>query len=161
MKKLLFIAAIMAAAAISCTKEQRTDEAAKPADSFFATLPQTRTYIDGVSTRWSGDERISVLNGSSNYAYGTSDSGASATFTYAGFTDGAPLAANPSGVVSTETWALYPYNAAASLRGSTIREAWISDEQALAPGAFSSQRPLLVARSDAEGRLAFKIFAAE
>ena len=165
MKNLFYFAAIMVVAAIACTKEQNTQEPVVPADepvvvnptasTFYATLPETKTYLDGVATKWSGSEWISVLNGGHNYGFGTTDSGASATFSYANYTDGVEETTAPDGIVSTATYALYPYQATASLSGNTV-SAWIANEQTLKLGDFSSQHPVIVAKSDAEGNLAFQ-----
>lgn len=165
MKKHLYIVVVMAVAAIACTKEQNIEEPVAPKDetvvvnpsatTFYATLPETRTWLDGVATKWSGTEWISILNGGHNYGFGTTDSGASATFSYANYTDGAEETTAPEGIVSTSTYALYPYQASASLSG-TIVSAWIDNNQTLNLGAFSSQHPVIVARSDADGNLAFQ-----
>ena len=167
MKKMLCFAVIAAVAAVACNKEvndnqdpvnlSQEDVIVNPAAStFHATFANTRTYLDGKSTKWSGTEWISILNGGHNYAFGTTDSGDAATFTYAGYTDGSEETTTPEGVVSTSTLALYPYQETASLSGSTIENCWISNSQTLSLGGFSNQHPILVAKSDADGNLAFK-----
>lgn len=167
MKKILCFAVIAAVAAVACQKEEDTREiipqnqeevVVNPvATTFRATVdPSTKTYLDGTSTGWSGTEWISILAGGHNYAFGTSDSGVgAATFSYEGYTDGATEATEPSGVVATSTYAVYPYDVTVSLSSSTA-SAWLDSNQGLYLGAFSDQRPILVAKSDAEGNLAFK-----
>lgn len=156
---------VMLIAAFSCNKENAQLETEKignepkivdtNVNSFTATIAETKTYLDGLSTKWNGNEWISIFKGTDSYAFGTTDSGTSATFTYAGYTNGAEEATEPTGVVSTSTWALYPYSAGTTFDGTDIA-AYINESQALTLGTFSDQHPVLVAKSDAEGNLAFK-----
>lgn len=121
------------------------------ATQFHATVADTKTYLEGEkSIYWHSSDWISVLKGAGNYAYSTDDYGAKADFAYAGGGDA------PAGIVSTNTWALYPYKADAGLSGNVITT-WLSQNQTAISGDFpSEQKPVIVARSDAQGNLAFK-----
>lgn len=159
MRKYMFFSALaLVIAAVSCqkaeentaTREDIPEVVNTQLSQFHASVVETKTYISGeTSTHWATNDWISILKGSNNYEYGTSDYGATATFDYVG--DGSA----PEGIVSTSTWALYPYKNTATLDGTVINT-WIAENQEAYLGNFSDQRPVLVARSDAQGNLPFK-----
>ena len=90
MKKLYFLAALALIAA-GCAKEaqapvveefEETPEVViEPSTVVFTAGIDTKAYLDGSAVKWSGDEHITIWNGTDAAEFTTTDSGTSATFT--------------------------------------------------------------------------------
>ena len=105
----LLCAAVLVCAA-SCQKESLKGDGLVPV-TISASLPDTKVNIDGVSPKWQSGDRIAVFttDGTLCPAFSTSDSGSqSATFS----------GSKPDG--STLGVAVYPYESAVSMSGSTV-----------------------------------------
>ena len=105
---LLCAAALVCAA--SCQKEFADSDGMVPV-TISASLPDTKVAIDGVSPKWQSGDKIAVFttDGTLCPAFSTTDGGSqSATFS----------GSKPDG--STLGVAVYPYDAAVSMSGSTV-----------------------------------------
>lgn len=150
MKK-IFLMAAMAAAAVACNNMEQIQEPAENA-SFVASIAQTKTtLVDNVKTHWVADDVISVFGAEgANYWYGTTGSGETVVFDQTG------TAEIEEGLVASMPYALYPYNYEAVIDGTTITTSIQKDQYAVVGNFPSNQKPLLVAQSDATGKLAFQ-----
>lgn len=152
MKK-YFALMVAFAAIVSCQKEQKgaapEDGSALTPMTFRAVGELTKTTLDGQSVVWSTADKINVFSGS---GFGTNTqftvastelSGHKATF------DG--LAA-----VSPEYYALFPYQAGASITAGGIITAELPSAQAAVAGSFGPEANLSVAYLAGEEELQFK-----
>lgn len=150
MKK-IFLMAAMAAAAVACNNMEQIQKPAENA-SFVASIAQTKTaLVDNVKTHWVAEDAISVFGAEgTNYWYATTDSGETVIFDQTG------TAEIEEGLVTSMPYALYPYNYEAVIDGTTITTSIQKDQYAVVGNFPSNQKPLLVAQSDATGKLAFQ-----
>ena len=103
MKKNLFkIAAVALLAAVACNKELPVEQV--PADgvvSFEASVDgaDTKVALDGKVSKWESGDVITLHNGTTGYAFSTTDAGTKAIFSYDGndFTGEKFMAVYPSG----------------------------------------------------------------
>lgn len=144
----------LAAIAVSVIACNRIDEQTSPVDSlsFNATVVETKTIlVDNVKTHWVSDDAISVFGTEgANWWFGTKGNGAAVTFDQIG------NQTVEDGLVASQPYALYPYDASASVSGNVMTTQILKDQYAVAGGFPSNQKPLLVAKADADGNLAFQ-----
>ena len=145
MKKIIMIAAAVAATVLSCTKETNA-----PSRKHYNTVLNaeqdlvTRTELasDGKTVNWLSGDKISVfdVNGSNCKFDLISSDGASASF--GGNTEGA----SEGGVF----YALYPYNASAAVAGAVISST-LPAGQKLKGGSFADGANIAVAKFLTDG----------
>lgn len=146
MKKLTFIlAAATALVLASCEKkEQYAPEAAAETVVLNATLetPGTRTVlVDGTKVEWVAGDKISVFDGTDNVSAEASAGGATAQFA-------------PALSTSGPWYAMYPFNAAATIDAGVISTV-IPVAQTAVAGTFAPETNIAVALSSGSD-LAFK-----
>ena len=125
------------AAFYSCTKEVPAPVSDGGLVQFRATLeaPSVKTALsEGNAVEWVAGDSISIFNGSSNVFCASSEAGTSTTFS-----------ATLSG--SGPWYALYPYDAEASISGGIIT-AELPSAQIAVPGTFANGMNLAVALSE-------------
>lgn len=117
MKKILFLATLVAALFASCQKENFAEPTTEAADDFTASFAETRTSLDGTAVVWSEDDLLTIFTKTShNRKYQVkelSEDGRTATFGYVSFTG-----SNDAKI--TSNYALYPYDADATLTGGVV-----------------------------------------
>lgn len=150
MKKTL-IFAVIAVAVVSCDNMKEMDVPAE-SQAFKASIAETKTtLVDNVKVHWVADDAISVFgNGGTHYWVGTSGSGASVTF------DNFGQQTPEAGLVASQPYAVYPYNQDNTVSGNVISTLILKDQYAVADNFPSNQKPVLVAKGDASGNLAFQ-----
>lgn len=149
MKKIFVLIAIVAAA-IACRKEQPKDiESRLTPLTFRATPEATKTSLDGQSILWSTTDQIVVFSGAS---FGT------ATQFSVTSTESSGKVANfeGMGVVSPEYYALFPYQADATITGSGDMTLTIPTDQAAVAGSFGPAANPAVAHITGTEDLFFK-----
>ncbi len=150
MKKVLSFA-VLAAAAISC---ENMKEVEVPAEllAFKASIAETKTtLVDNTKVHWASEDAISVFGSEgTNYWVGTAGSGASVKFDQFG------QQTVEDGLVASQPYALYPYNQDATIDGNTISTIIVKDQYAVEGNFPSNQKPVLIAKGDASGNLAFQ-----
>ena len=157
MRRVMFILSAMAmVAAASCTKEivDTNKESASDVElfpmTFTACSQQTKAELsdDGKTILWQSGDQINLFDadGTAYEPFTTSDKGVSVTF------EG--MAGKAEGY-----YALYPYQAEATMADGTIIASFPSEQTAVA-GSFDPKAFISVAQSDAEGNFSFKNIAA-
>lgn len=154
MKKILFATVFAAVLAVSCNK---IDELVSPSlpegpIAFKASIGDlTKTSLNGLKTNWVEGDAISIYGTAEHGYYFAADaSGATATFNPSG------SETIESGLVASEPYALYPYYYESTFSGGVIGT-YIDENQRPVVGNFpSNQKPLLVAKADADANLAFR-----
>lgn len=149
MKKSVIILAILAAA-LSCTKEASLKEPAEKnknvnlVEMSFTVSPETKAVLkDGYKVEFAAGDKISIFANGTNYQFTTAEGGANAVFT-------------GTGEEATTYYALYPYNADATIDAGTIQNVSIGSGSAgTGTGTFNSQRAVAVAISNSTS-LTFK-----
>jgi len=144
MKKSIFILAVLTSAlCISCSKENLGDNLSKNGLTFSASMETaTRTTIDSNNNvNWTSGDAISIFDGTTNVSATTTDSGASASFA--------------TTIQGSGPWyAVYPYNAEATITDGVITTALPATQTAVA-GTFADGLNIAVAYSE-NTSLAFK-----
>ncbi len=149
MKKSVIILAILAAA-LSCTKEASLKEPAEKnknvnlVEMSFTVSPETKAVLkDGYKVEFAAGDKISIFANGTNYQFTTAEGGANAVFT-------------GTGEEADTYYALYPYNADATIDAGTIQNVSIGSGSAgTGTGTFNSQRAVAVAISNSTS-LTFK-----
>lgn len=149
MKKSVIILAILAAA-LSCTKEASLKEPAEKnknvnlVEMSFTVSPETKAVLkDGYKVEFAAGDKISIFANGTNYQFTTAEGGANAVFT-------------GTGEEADTYYALYPYNADATIAAGTIQNVSIGSGSAgTGTGTFNSQRAVAVAISNSTS-LTFK-----
>ena len=149
MKKSVIILAILAAA-LSCTKEASLKEPAEInknvnlVEMSFTVSPETKAVLkDGYKVEFAAGDKISIFANGTNYQFTTAEGGANAVFT-------------GTGEEADTYYALYPYNADATIDAGTIQNVSIGSGSAgTGTGTFNSQRAVAVAISNSTS-LTFK-----
>lgn len=143
MKKVnAFFCAVTAIAmcAVSCTKEEQKGnenygEVSKLSPMEFTTEnPDTRTYLEGKSVKWSPEDKIGIFDGSGNRTF-TVDAEQKGIFT--------------GEAAEAETYyAIYPYNSDATFADGkiTYKKSWSSHW--CAPNNFPKESAVLAAKAD-------------
>ena len=154
MKKNIIFAAIAIITVSSCQKETLDSTPANSdAVRFTGIVPETKTYLSGLKTYW-WEDHIYILKESSKYEYETAAQATSS----ASFNPSTGVTP-PADIVSTDTYALYPYDqydSNISLDSENRKiNVTVTQTQWLKASDFSSQKPILVAKSTASGELAF------
>lgn len=148
-RKYLSVASILACsiAFSSCTKEENfNSDYNKVITELTATneLAGSRTMLNNTAVQWKGTETISVFNGESMKQFvNTASNATNAVF---------------KGEIVTETantYALYPYNASATMTGGVITTS-LPNNQTATPNSFADGLNISVAKATAENKLAFK-----
>lgn len=144
----------------SCSKDEMPSEDEIPADTDSSLNagkvkmefkagndPVSRTVLvdgdDENKVNWEANDTISLFDPNSNNIFTTSDGGASVTFTGSA-KDG-----------QSTYYALYPYNAEATISGSIITTT-LPAEQTARPGSFANMLNPSVAKSGSDKTLNFK-----
>ena len=144
----------------SCSKDEMPSEDEIPADTDSSLNagkvkmefkagndPVSRTVLvdgdDENKVNWEANDTISLFDPNSNNIFTTSDGGASVTFTGSA-KDG-----------QSTYYALYPYNAQATISGSIITTT-LPAEQTARPGSFANMLNPSVAKSGSDKTLIFK-----
>ncbi len=146
MKKILWSVATATLFFASCAKDATTEPVPAPeaAGDFTAQIDLSRTELDGTSVLWSeGDELTIFTRTSHNRQYRVkemTDDKRTATFGFVGYTgtDNTAIAAN---------YALYPYDATATLSGEVITTT-LSAEQNYNAEKVDLSNALMVAKSE-------------
>lgn len=150
MKKVLSIA-VLAVAVISCENMKEVD---LPAESlaFKASIAETKTtLVENTKVHWAAEDAISVFGSEgTNYWVGTAGSGASVTFDQFG------QQTVEAGLVASQPYAVYPYHQDNTAADNVITTLILKDQYAVAGDFPSNQKPVLVAKGDASGNLAFQ-----
>ena len=119
MKKLLFVVISAILFFVSCAKsnEKCMSPIVETTEDFTASFAETRVSLDGTAVVWNENDCLTIFTKTShNRKYQVkelSDDGRTATFGYVGFTG-----SNSEAI--TSNYAVYPYDADASLSGRTI-----------------------------------------
>ena len=145
MKKILWSVATATLFFASCAKDATTEPVPAPeaAGDFTAQIDLSRTELDGTGVLWSeGDELTIFTRTAHNRQYRVkemTDDKRTATFGFVGYTgtDNTAIAAN---------YALYPYDATATLSGEVITTT-LSAEQSYSPEKVDLANALMVAKS--------------
>ena len=134
---------------VACNKEAPVQDEIAGNESASGKVCLTATFdpagktilATGNKVEWLADDAISIFDGTANTQSVTSDSGASASF---------------SATLTTEGpwYALYPYNAAASINGTVITTPLPAAQTAVA-GSFADDLNIAVGLSD-QGKIQFK-----
>ena len=125
MKRFIFCA-ILVALFTSCMKDDVVVDAVQRTEDFTATFADgTRADLDGTAVVWNADDHLTIFTKTShNRQYKVKDlsaNGRSATFEYVGYTgsDKTPI---------TNNYAVYPYNAEATILGDVITTTLASEQ---------------------------------
>ena len=117
MKKILFLATMMATLFASCQKEDFVEPTIEASDDFTASFANTRTELDGNAVVWCEEDLLTIFTKTAhNRKYQVkelSDDGRTATFGYVSFTGN-----NDTKI--TTNYALYPYDADATLTAGVV-----------------------------------------
>ena len=117
MKKILFLATMVAILFASCQKENLAEPTIEATDDFTASFAETRTSLDGTAVVWCEDDLLTIFTKTShNRKYQVkelSEDGRTATFGYVSFTG-----SNDAKI--TSNYALYPYDDDATLTGGVV-----------------------------------------
>jgi len=118
MKKILFLATMVAALFASCQKENFSEPTIEASGDFTASFADTRTELDGSNAVvWCEEDLLTIFTKTShNRKYQVkelSDDGRTATFSYVSFTGN-----NDTKI--TTNYALYPYDADATLTAGVV-----------------------------------------
>lgn len=117
MKKILFLATMVATLFASCQKENFAEPTIEATGDFTATFAETRTELDGTAVVWCEEDLLTIFTKTShNRKYQVkelSEDGRTATFGYVSFT-------GSNDVKITSNYALYPYDADATLTGGVV-----------------------------------------
>lgn len=117
MKKILFLATMVATLFASCQKESFVEPTIEASDDFTASFADTRTELDGNAVVWCEDDLLTIFTKTAhNRKYQVkelSDDGRTATFGYVSFTGN-----NDTKI--TTNYALYPYDADATLTAGVV-----------------------------------------
>ena len=139
MKKNMIIAAAVLASAVACTKgiEEPSALDGKVQMSFAVSTEQTKTVLEGANkTFWTGVEKLSIFDGESNNLFEAELSAPAATAQFSGKAAAAPT-----------YYALYPYNSAAKLSGTTVSTE-LPAVQTATKGTFDPSAALLFGTAD-------------
>ena len=153
MKKILVLIAVFAAA-VSCNKEQevKTVPASElKALTFHAVSDVTKTSLadNGKNIIWSTSDEINVFSGE-GFATNTK-------FTVTSVErDGSEAVFDGLGVVSSEYYALFPYQSTASITGAGVVTAELPSSQAAVAGSFGPAANIAVAHITGTEDLEFK-----
>lgn len=134
MKKNMIIAAAVLASAVACTIEIEEPSAldGKVQMSFAVSTEQTKTVLKGTnSTLWTGVEKLSIFDGESNNLFAAELAAPSETAQFTGKAKEAQT-----------YYALYPYNSAAKLSGTTVSTELPAAQTAVS-GTFDPSAALL------------------
>lgn len=156
MRKAMFILSAMAmVAAVSCTKEivDANKESVSDVELFpmifTASSQQTKAeMVDAQTIHWQSGDQINVFDGNGTVYEPFTTSGKGTSVTFEG------MAGKAEGY-----YALYPYQAEASMTDGVIKATFPSEQTAVA-GSFDPKAFISVAQSDAEGNFSFKNVAA-
>ena len=125
MKKFIFCATLVALFT-SCMKDDVVVDAVQRTEDFTATFAdETRADLDGTAVVWNADDHLTIFTKTShNRQYkvkNLSANGRSATFEYVGYTgsDKTPI---------TNNYAVYPYDAEATISGDVITTTLASEQ---------------------------------
>ena len=139
MKKNMIIAAAVLASAVACTKEIEEPSAldGKVQMSFAVSTEQTKTVLEGANkTFWTGVEKLSIFDGESNNLFAAELATPSATAEFTG-----------KAATAQTYYALYPYNSAAKLSGTTVSTE-LPAVQTATKGTFDPSAALLFGTAD-------------
>ena len=139
MKKNMIIAAAVLASAVACTKEIEEPSAldGKVQMSFAVSTEQTKTVLEGANkTLWTGVEKLSIFDGESNNLFAAELATPSATAEFTG-----------KAATAQTYYALYPYNSAAKLSGTTVSTE-LPAVQTATKGTFDPSAALLFGTAD-------------
>ena len=125
MKKIIFCATLVALFT-SCMKNDVEVDAVQRTEDFTATFEDgTRADLDGIAVVWNADDYLTIFTKTShNRQYKVKDlsaNGRSATFEYVGYTGSDKTAI-------TNNYAVYPYDATATISGDVITTALASEQ---------------------------------
>lgn len=137
----IVLAAILAA--VSCNK---SEQPAVQAEVKVICLGEDvrRTYLkDGADVVWAGGDAINILTASNNEKYTLAEGAGTTEGTFAG------------NAVSGEAYAVYPYNADATLSAGVITTT-LGCQQNVKDRSFSNNTNLAVAKADNRGNFALK-----
>ena len=145
------VAAVALMALVSCNKEVTPSEEIAPVGetvTFEASVDgaDTKAVLDGTLSKWSGEELITILDGSNNYTFYTNatEPSTKAVFTYTGnFTASEVLAIYPSG------------NYTADIANQTASGINIPEKQILVDGSYAATSAIAIAYST-DRSLSFK-----
>ena len=127
MKRLLFAATMLATLFVSCMKSEIEVVTVIPSsEEFTASFDDaTRTELDGTAVVWNENDLLTIFTKTShNRKYeikSLSTDCRTATFSYVGFT-------GTDGTKITTNYALYPYDAEATLANGVITTKWASEQ---------------------------------
>lgn len=134
----IIIAALAAAAAVSCQKETAFESGNQMLEPMtISTEVQTKTSLNGSDIHWTSDDVIAVFDntGAKNEFTLTQTEGASANF-----------AGNVT-VGTTQIYAVYPYELAKSADGSVLNVTLPADQTPKA-GSFAEEHNISVAKAE-------------
>ena len=130
MKKIstLFLCAVAAMAAVSCSKEIQNEQPSPEVELFPMTITATSTdtktqLVDRVSIKWLATDELSVFDGVDNQKFTSKGEGKTVEF-------------EGEAAQAATYYALYPYDEAAELTGTTVTTSLL-DEQPAVAGTFA------------------------
>lgn len=164
MRKISFIAAVLALVAASCAKEapiEKNISEGTIAKTFTVSAPDTKTALDGMSVKWSAGDEINVIAATSGNQY---------TFTIKSEAAGSDSAAFTGEIAASDAsettfYAVYP-NVAIRVSGDsnqrdlehgylTLDQPLPTSQNALENG-FDPRSAVMTAKADASGNFAFR-----
>ena len=146
MRKLLFavVTAIMFFASCAKSGDECLSPTVKATGDFTASFAETRTSLEGKSVVWNEEDCLTIFTQTShNRKYQVkelSEDGRNATFGYVGFT-------GDDNTAITSNYAVYPYDAEATLSGNTITTK-VAASQTYYGDAANIGYALMAAKSD-------------
>lgn len=152
MKKITLLALAALAFVASCTKENTSFEEGDLSESgvtqFTAVIDETvKTSLSAGAVSWTAGDEISVFDeNGTNFKFTASASGATATFTKT----------SSGELQGTTFYAVYPYNADASIEGGVITTSTASSYTVEDEGTFTSCKSALMIAKTTTGELRFK-----
>lgn len=127
MKKTLLWGAIASLFFVSCSKSEMAVEPIEPSEDFVAQLADvSRTELDGTAVIWNAEDELTIFTKTGHnrhYKVKTlSEDGRTATFSFVNYTG------TSNGTISAN-YAVYPYDAQATLSGDVISTSIASEQQ--------------------------------
>lgn len=147
MKRVLWMMVTIVVSITSCAKNSEpADSLIMHSEDFTAILGNdTRTTLDGTSVKWCKEDLLTIFTKTShNRKYDISelsDDRSSATFSYVSYT-------GTSDTPITSNYALYPYDADATISGDVITTTIATEQNYVKTGNNNLSYALMVAKSD-------------
>lgn len=157
MKKIIYLIPAFICLSVSCQKNNDVQTGGsslsqeKLVEFSFRTGPdqegeQTRTHLDadGKTVIWQAGDKISVFANGNNYEFSTQENGPSVEF---------KGTISESDASAEEFYALYPYDATATISGGVITTASVTNNQPTVTGSFANGVNQSVAKTSSQEKV--------